>query len=265
VSGAVYVYDPASSTWSARARKPTPVSNLGAAEIAGMFYAVGGCTTGSSVSDALEVYDPAADAWARLDPLPAPRCAHAVAAVDGRLYVFGGWNGSRYVADVWVYDPATGVWSEGSPMPVARGFLGVAALNGRVYVVGGYDGHREYALAHRYDPAADARGEPAWQELPAMTEARGGLGLAAEGGAVYAMGGGWRGDLEYNERFDPLSNTWSRLDSPFEAQWRNPGVAALAARVYVAGGWSGDYLNVVTAYQSSFRSFLPLGSRGSTP
>ena len=79
------------------------------------------------------------------------------------------------------------------------------------------------------------------------------------------IGGGWRGGLEYNERFDPLTSTWSRVSSPLEAQWRTPGVAALGTLVYAVGGWSGDYLKVTAAYQASFRTFLPLGSRGATP
>jgi DNA-binding CsgD family transcriptional regulator len=262
VSNAVYVYDLDHNNWSPRARKLTPVSDFGAVSIGDKIYAMGGCTSGGGLSDVLEVYYPAGDAWSVMSPMPSPRCAHAVATVNGRLYVFGGWDGARYVADVFAYDPATDTWEEASPMPVARGFLGAAELRGHVYVVGGYDGRREYALVHRYDPAADARGEPAWETLPTMTEPRGGLGLASEGSALYAIGGGWRGGLEYNERFDPLSNTWSRVDSPIRTQWRSLGVATLGLNVYVVGGWSGDYLNATAVYQSSFRTFLPLGSRG---
>ncbi|MCD6289240.1 MAG: hypothetical protein J7M34_01960 [Anaerolineae bacterium] len=265
VSGAVYVYDPASNSWAARAHKPTPVSNFGVAVINGKIYAVGGCTSGGGVSDALEVYDPANDVWSQLDPMPVPRCGHAVAALDDRLYVFGGWDGSRYTADVLIYDPGARTWRTGTPMPVARGFLGAVALDDLIYVVGGYDGDREYALAHRYDPVADLQGAPAWEELPSMLEPHGGVGATASGGALYIIGGGWRGNLEYNERFDPLSGTWSRVSSPLEMQWRNPGVAALGSMVYVVGGWSGDYLSITAAYQSSFRMFLPLGSRGAGP
>jgi N-acetylneuraminic acid mutarotase len=228
--------------------------------------AVGGCAADGAPTGALEAYDPARDAWTKLPPLPAPRCAHAVTVVAGKLYVLGGWDGQRYVRDVWVYDPTTQAWATGTPMPVARGFLGAATLGRYIYVVGGYDGRRELALAHRYNPA-DTRGEAAWEALPPMTEPRGGMGLAAEGGALFAVGGGWRGGLEYNERFDPLSNTWSRIESPFTGEWRNAGVTTLGAQVYVVGGWSGDYLNTTAVYQSSFRAFLPLGgaSRGKAP
>ncbi len=265
VSSAVYAFDPLANAWSERSRKPTPVSNLGVVALGDRLYAVGGCTADGGVTDVMEVYDPARDTWHAVKPMPAPRCAHAVAALGDRLYVFGGWDGSRYVADVFIYDRAADAWERGTPMPAARGFLGAVALKGHIYVIGGFDGRREYALAHRYDPAAAARGEPAWEALPPMMQARGGLGVAAEGNAIYAIGGGWRGDLAYNERFDVLSNTWSRVESPFKVQWRNPGVATLGTQVYVVGGWSGDYLNATAAYQASFRTFLPLGGMSTSP
>ncbi|MDW8099989.1 MAG: LuxR C-terminal-related transcriptional regulator [Anaerolineae bacterium] len=265
VSGAVYVFDPVANAWSPRARKPTPVSNFGVAVLGDVLYAVGGCTADGGVTDVVEMYDPAQDIWRAAKPMLAPRCAHAVAALGDRLYVFGGWDGSRYVADVFIYDRATDAWERGASMPVARGFLGAAALRDHIYVVGGFDGRREYALAHRYNPAAEAQGALAWEALPPMMRARGGLGVAAEGNAIYAIGGGWRGDLEYNERFDLLSSTWSRVESPFKVQWRNAGVATLDTRVYVVGGWSGDYLNAVAAYQASFRAFLPLGGINTAP
>ncbi len=265
VSDAVYAYDPAKNSWALRARKPTPVSNLGAAVITGKIYTVGGCTQDGRASDVLEIYDPVRDVWSSGRPLPSPRCAHAVAAAAGRLYVFGGWDGERYVPDVWAYDPGADAWERVAELSVARGFLAATGLDHAIYVVGGYDGRREYALAQRFDPATETHDEPAWEDLPAMTAPRGGLALAAEGGALYAIGGGWRGGLEYNERFDPLSNTWSRVDSPFEGQWRNLGAAALESRVYVVGGWSGDYMGVTAVYRSSFRTFLPLGSRDASP
>ncbi len=265
ISGAVYVFDPVANAWSERARKPTPVSNFGVAVVGDRLYAVGGCTAGGGVTNVVEAYDPVRDSWSVRKPMPVPRCAHAVAALGDRLYVFGGWDGSRYVADVLIYDRTADAWERGTPMPVARGFLGAAALKGHIYVMGGFDGRREYALAHRYDPAAEARGGLAWEALPPMMQARGGLGVAAEGNAIYAIGGGWRGDLAYNERFDLLSNTWSRVESPFKVQWRSVGVATLGTQVYVVGGWSGDYLNTTAAYQSSFRAFLPLGGMSTGP
>lgn len=264
VVGDVFAYDPQAKAWSARAPKPTPVSNLGAAALGDQLYAVGGCMAGAVPTTVVEVYDPAADRWSTAAPLPSPRCGHAVAAVGGKLYVFGGWDGGAYVEDVVAYDPATEGWDRVASLPSPRAFLAAATLEDAIYVAGGYDGHRDLALAHRFRPLA-AEGEPAWEELPLMTEPRAGFGLAAEGVALYAIGGGWRGELAYNERFDPLSNTWSRIPSPFAAEWRGVAAAALDMQVYAVGGWSGDYLNVAATYRSSFRTFLPFSAPGARP
>ncbi len=264
VVGDVFAYDPQAKIWSARAPKPTPVSNLGVAALGDRLYAVGGCMAGTVPTAAVEVYDPTTDRWSAAAPLPSPRCGHAVAAAGGRLYVFGGWDGGAYVEDVVAYDPATEAWSRVAVLPSPRAFLAAATLDDVIYVAGGYTGHRDLALAHRFRPAA-AEGELVWEELPPMTEPRAGFGLTAEGAALYAIGGGWRGELAYNERFDPLSNTWSRIPSPFAAEWRGVAAAALDMQVYAVGGWSGDYLNVAGKYRSSFRTFLPFSAPGARP
>ena len=90
---------------------------------------------------------------------------------------------------------------------------------------------------------------------------RAGLGLAAEGNSLYAIGGGWQRTLSFDERYDSLNNTWSSIPSPIQGQWRNLGVASLGSDIYGVGGWSGDYLSVNEAYQGTFRAFLPLGAR----
>lgn len=264
VVGDILAYDPQAKAWSERAPKPTPVSNLGVAALGDKLYAVGGCMAGAIPTAVVEVYDPAVDRWSVAAPLPSPRCGHAVAAAGGRLYVFGGWNGSAYVGDVVAYDPATKEWSRVAALPSPRAFLAAATLEDVIYVAGGYTGRHDLALAHRFRPLA-AEGEPIWEELPPMTEPRAGFGLAVEGAALYAIGGGWRGELTYNERFDPLSNTWSRIPSPFAAEWRGVAAAALDMQVYAVGGWSGDYLNVAATYRSSFRTFLPFSAPGTRP
>lgn len=264
VVGDVFAYDPQAKAWSARASKPTPVSNLGVAALGDKLYAVGGCMAGAVPTAVVDVYDPAADRWSSAAPLPSPRCGHAVVAAGGRLYVLGGWDGSVYVGDVVAYDPTTGQWERVAVLPSPRAFLAAATLDDAIYVAGGYTGRHDLALVHRFRPWA-AEGDPLWEELPPMTEPRAGFGLTAEGAALYAIGGGWRGELTYNERFDPLSNTWSRIPSPFAAEWRGVAVAALDMQVYAVGGWSGDYLNVAATYRSSFRTFLPFSAPGARP
>ena len=79
---------------------------------------------------------------------------------------------------------------------------------------------------------------------------------------MYAIGGGWQRAAGFNERYDTLTNTWSSIPSPIPGQWLNPGVASRGSLVYAVGGWSGGYLDLNEAFQSTFRAFLPLGVSG---
>ncbi|GAB4562825.1 MAG: kelch repeat-containing protein [Anaerolineae bacterium] len=259
VQGSVLAYDPQGNTWRELAGKPTPARNLAAVAWGGKIYAIGGCDASHAPTAAVEVYDPIADTWRSAEAMPMPRCAHAAAILGDSLYVFGGWDGQDMVSDVFKYDFTSGVWEQLDPMPEAAGFAAAVAVNDAIYLLGGHDGNRELGTFWRFTVAD---GKAQWERLPSMALPRGGLAAASDGIGIYAIGGGWSGRLAFNERFDLVSRTWSRIPSPIQLQWRNLGAAYLKQRVYAVGGWSGDYLTTVAAYQASFRAFLPLGAAG---
>ena len=256
-SAATFIYDTATNGWLPGSNKPTATANVQAVRIGELIYLPGGMAPDGSVTTALEVYDPATDKWRSAAPLPEPVAAAAVAAFDGTLYVFGGWDGTRYVDQVWRYDPAADAWTALAPMPERVGFAAAAALHDRILVVGGYDGRREYASCN-----ADYPAEVRWEACAPMIAARGGLGLAADGASAYAIGGGWREPVEFNERYDSLTNTWASIPSPVPTQWRSPGVTINGSLLYAVGGWSGDYLDTNEVFQTAFKAFLPFGTRG---
>jgi hypothetical protein len=140
---------------------------------------------------------------------------------------------------------------------VALGFSGAAALGDRIIVAGGFDGRQESADCSAYYPDGDR-----WEACAPLILPRGGLGLAVDGTSVYAVGGGWRRVLGFNERYDSLTNTWSSIPSPIQGQWRNLGVASRGSLLYAVGGWNGDYLDANEAFQGTFRAFFPLGAAG---
>lgn len=257
VTAAVEVYDPQTNGWLPRAPKPTAVANIQAAAIGGRVYVPGGTLADGSPTAAVEVYDPAMDAWHGAGPMPQPLAAYALAAFRGRLYLFGGWNGADYVDQTLVYDPTADAWRSAPGPGRAIGFAAAAALTDRIVLVGGFDGRRELAQCSLFFPA-----EERWTSCAALIAPRGGLGLAVDGPAVYAIGGGWTAALTFNERYDSLTDTWSSISTPYQGQWRHLGVASLGTEAYAVGGWSGDYLDAVEVFLGPFRSFLPLGSRG---
>jgi hypothetical protein len=90
-----------------------------------------------------------------------------------------------------------------------------------------------------------------------MLEGRGGLGLVAVGRNLFAIGGGWKSYLTYNQQYDPVKDTWFRFETPVLDQWRNVGAAELNGKVYVVGGMSDEFLNVNLTYQAVYKSFIP--------
>ena len=255
-SAAVDEYDPETNSWRVRNPKPTPVHNIGAAIIGGKVFVPGGYSADGVVVSGLEVYDLQSDSWESGASMPVPLCAYAIAATEGKLYTFGGWNGTAYVASTYEYDPETGTWSEQTPMPSPRGFASATVSEGTVYVVGGYDGQREFATVLEYDPAAEGQGT-AWREKAPLSMRRGGLGVAAIAGNIYAVGGGWTGYLAFNEKYDPRSDQWSTVETPVSGQWRNLAVVASETRIYALGGWNGDFMDANHEYQALFTYYLP--------
>lgn len=259
ITAVVEAFDPAQNVWQIRAAKPTAVSNIGAVAVDGLIYVPGGMLEDGRVTAVMEVYDPTEDTWSPRASLPTPLCAYAVAAVEGRIYVFGGWDGERYLDSVFIYDVRKDVWESGTPMSMARGFSAAGVIGDRIYVVGGFDGRQELSLCEEYDPTLEWRGGPPWRERAPMSLPRGGLAVATVGDGLFALGGGWKNYLAYNERYDYRSNAWFSFETPVTDQWRNLAVAAVDASLYTIGGWSGRYLNINQEYQALYRIILPMG------
>jgi kelch-like protein 10 len=175
-----------------------------------------------------------------------------------RLYLFGGWNGKRFEDTIFIFDPAEQRWEQSaSAMPQAKGYAGAAVLDDLIYVVGGYDGQEEFDQTYVFKPET---GE--WLKKSPMLEKRGGLGLISAANNLYAVGGGWEQALASSEKYDPATDTWEKLESPFEHPWRNMGLAATDSRIYAVGGWNGeedDFMNAVRSHQYLFQLFLPIG------
>jgi hypothetical protein len=228
-----------------------------------LVFVPGGYTSAGQVTDVLEVYDPRSDSWTRETPLPQPLCSYAIAAAAGQMYLFGGWNGREYVPSVYIYDPATQSWASGTPLARPRGFAAASTLDDLIYVAGGYDGVVEYALLEVFDPAMEAQGQQPWSSRSAMAVPRAGLGMASAGEALYAIGGGWTAAADFNERYDPSSDTWSSIPTPLSLQWRNLGAASLQGRIFAMGGWSGGHLALNQEYRTLLYTIhLPLGAKG---
>jgi DNA-binding CsgD family transcriptional regulator len=252
------VYDPTTDSWRAGTPRPRALANVKATVIDGRILVAGGCTD-QQADDTVHLYtpeqgDPATGTWEAAAPLPVPLCAYALTTYRGNAYLFGGWDGEAYRALAYRYDPEDDAWEELRPPAQSRGFGDAATLEDRIFYVGGFDGRREWATCEVYFPESDR-----WESCPSMLQPRGGLSLSSIGGKLYAIGGGWESPLGFNERYTPLTDQWSVMETPIVGEWRNLGSAASETVIYTIGGWSGsDFLNRTYAVEiMPWRVFIP--------
>jgi hypothetical protein len=134
---------------------------------------------------------------------------------------------------VQIYNITNNTWFNGTPMPSnnERGLGGMAEDGGYLYYAGGVRnsaGTDATNRTYRYDPVADH-----WDRMADMNQPRASFELINYHGQLYAMGGfqgtqSWnRAALDYVERYDPATDTWSNLSS-------------LPKGMY---GWGGTVLN----------------------
>ena len=218
-----------------------------------------------STADVKPVFNPllwrldlATGAWESVGEIPVAVAGAALAADETTLYLVGGWDGTAMRDEIWSYTPAPAgappaAWLLVGRVAAPRAFLGAVVVNQQLYVVGGFDGQRELARADVYDLAAGR-----WRALPPMAAARSGFSLVYDGVAIVALGGGWLDTVTTHERFDPAIEVWSNFPSPLPGSWRHLGAASLDGKLFLLGGWSGDYLDANMQYQSTFRALLPV-------
>lgn len=203
-------YDPATDKWARGPDLPVALHHLSAVVFGGDLVVLGGFqASGGDLygrpSD--RVFARRGDAWVELPHLLRPRGAAGAAVVGDRLVVAGGRDATLLVGPTEVFDGTR--WEDRAPIPVPRDHL-AAETDGRyLYAIGGrlLSPGRTSDVFERYDPASDA-----WETLPAIPTARGGLGAALLGGRLVTAGGeDATGVYPQTEAYDIAAGTWTSL------------------------------------------------------
>lgn len=205
VVGTVEGYDPGTDSWATGASIPTARQAFGAASATnGKIYTMGGTVYEPYTPlTTMEEYDPVADTWTARAPMPTARWSLAVVgAPNGKVYALGGYglsgglasgvyNPAGFLGTVEEYDPSSDTWTAKASMPTPRAYLtAVAAPDGKIYAIGGFSGPNRtdpsgyLATVEVYDPSTDT-----WSSGTDLSVARAGLGAAAVGETLYAIGG----------------------------------------------------------------------------
>lgn len=218
-TGRLARYDIRRDRWRRLAPLPIEVHHPGVTAYRGRLYVHGGMRTGAPArrqgpSARLYRYVPRKDRWRRMSDSDVPRMAHGFERVGNRLYAVGGNRDGRDLSSVEAYSPRRDRWRRLRRMPGPRHHVGTAALGRELYVVAGRAEGRNVDLVHRFDPSAGRRGR--WQRLASVDVERSGHMAVAVRGSVVAVGGeelGGGETIAEVERYDPASDTWSRLPS----------------------------------------------------
>jgi len=204
----LFIYNPATNSWSSGASLPLLSAGGVSAAIDGKLYVTTPDDGYSGYYTFLNAYDPVSNTWSSLAAAPHPQSGAVGGVIDGKLYVAGGTDGSDSAGYLDVYDSSTNTWTSKAPLPYGVGSAAGGVLNGKLYVIGGGglesngNGSGVYLnTVEVYDPVTNT-----WTtDTPAPT-ARSGAGGAVVNGVLYVVGGSSSsGILATNEAFTPAS------------------------------------------------------------
>jgi N-acetylneuraminic acid mutarotase len=199
-SAKVYVYDPATDSFTMGADMLRPRGAGGVVAHDAKIYVLGGLARDPSDSTKyiavpwVDVYDPATNSWAPpLASMPTARDHFQAAVVDGKIYAIGGRDKSVIVLKNVneVYDVATNAWATGkAPLPTARGGYAMARLGRELFVIGGEGpdgsgGTKTFDNVEAYNVDTNT-----WRSLAPMPNPRHGISAAVCNGGIYIAAGG---------------------------------------------------------------------------
>ncbi|MSO55116.1 MAG: kelch repeat-containing protein [Rhodospirillales bacterium] len=132
-----------------------------------------------------------------------------------------------------------GRWVTRAPLPLPRSEMAWGtSWNGRMHVVGGYGEQRvDRPYHHIYDPATDL-----WIDAPPMPRGGNHVGVVADAGVVYAIGGFVEQNrTPYDEcfAFDVATNAWRRI-APLDRARGAAAIVALDGLIHSIGGAMGS-------------------------
>jgi hypothetical protein len=231
----IEAFDVETGNWS-QVSPESPGFLVRAAAIGGRIYALGDDGT-------FQLFDPVANTFEPLPPAPTAEWVSEMEVYDERLYVFGGFLGLERSATpaVWEYDPLTGLWTERAPMPTARYGSAVALSNDEIFVFGGNFGS---LVVEAYHPPTNT-----WRSVADLPfDLRGWDVAAPSGDRIIIVDSTVDGRVLV---FDPSTELFAEVDDINTPRGQYTMGEAVNGRVYVLGGYGGNYdLSVRTRVES---------------
>ena len=179
----LFVYDPATNSWTRKADMPERGCIGVQANVLGQLY-VFSLYTGRGALFAS--YNPKTNKWVRrpLNGFQGNHQGYPVGgAINGKFYLTGGRG-----RELDVYDPATRMWTAKSPIPTEVAGASAAVVHGKLFVAGGVVDQNGLAVStdvvEAYDPLTDT-----WATGPSMPTPREHAASAWAGGKFFVIDG----------------------------------------------------------------------------
>ena len=140
-SGTLIRYNPSTNKWTTLPSPPSEAGSAAVGVMGGRLYVAGGQDQSSAPITNVYVYDPATNRWQAKAPMPVPLVDAASAVIDKKLYVATGspCGACGPVRTVLVYDPVTDTWTTKASIPTARQAPAGVSAQGKFYVLGGWN------------------------------------------------------------------------------------------------------------------------------
>lgn len=190
-SDRVFEYNPATDSWSEKAKMPTARGAPLALAFNNQIHVMGGSTNISLTTH--EIYNPGSNSWSNGADMPQNRSALTGDVVGNQIFVAGGFRTNQGgdaipYAELLRYDPGSNTWADPAalaPVPEARFGMDAGNLDGQLYIFGGNLGFNGVSRTLRYDPPSNQ-----WEELEEMPQAYSFMGVGQVERKFYAFGGG---------------------------------------------------------------------------
>jgi N-acetylneuraminic acid mutarotase len=198
--------------WVSKEHMLTARTSLGAAEVNGKIYAIGGFSDLNNT----EEYDPITNTWTIKAAMPTPRFSFAIVAYQSKIYCIGGLTGrgapfsSSVTGAIEVYDPVTNTWETKKPMPTPRANFQANVVDDQIYLIGGITGGPNSAVSTNqvYDPASEK-----WETKESMPYPVASFSSTVVGNKIYVLGGQGNSDdprnIDVTQIYDATTDSWT--------------------------------------------------------
>lgn len=248
LSQALYIFDPATATFTTGANMPAARYRHSAEAIGTKLYIFGGRLLNDNLVATVDIFDSVAGSWStsttQLDATQqtSDACSWTM-GLD--IYVAGGYTGA-YAAKKsvfkWTPTSANAAWTAVADMTNPRGDCRAVVRRDhtKAWVLGGYDSAdwtKPVAHFESFDVTTGA-----WAGMTALSTARGDKAAVFWNDAVYALGGEMKDSagntvvLDTIEAYDAPTNAWTTATARLPTPKFRYAAAHYGGSIYVFGG-----------------------------